>query len=158
MSEFIHYTAKPLSKIRSRAQNPKPTSKPNGLWLSVGDAWKQWCEGEEWRLDDLKYKYSIKLASSTSILWLKTITELDEFGVEYKRQPRWIPDDNAVISDLTSFVDWKGVATKWQGIIIDPYQWQCRLSPSCSWYYGWDCASGCIWDSKAITSLEALGG
>ena len=158
MSEFIHYTAESLSKIQSRVQKPEPTFKPTGLWLSVGDTWKQWCEGEEWGLDRLKYKYLIKLASSTSILWLKTITELDEFSAEYKRQPGWIPNSNAIISDFALFVDWKGVAAKWQGIIIDPYQWERRLLPSCFWYYTWDCASGCIWDSKAIASMEALGG
>lgn len=25
-----------------------------------------------------------------------------------------------------------------------------RLDNRCTWYYGWDCASGCIWDKDAI--------
>jgi hypothetical protein len=24
------------------------------------------------------------------------------------------------------------------------------VDDNCGWYYGWDCASGCIWDSAAV--------
>ncbi len=53
-------------------------------------------------------------------------------------------------------VDWTRIASEYQGIIIAPYVWECRLNDSCNWYYGWDCASGCIWDAAAVALIEPL--
>jgi hypothetical protein len=50
-------------------------------------------------------------------------------------------------------VSWIAVAEQWQGIIIAPYLWERRLGDP-SWYYTWDCASGCIWDATAIASVS----
>ena len=50
-------------------------------------------------------------------------------------------------------IDWNRVAKKYQGIIITPYIWERRLTTTCTWYYGWDVASGCIWDNKAIKEI-----
>jgi len=36
------------------------------------------------------------------------------------------------------------VSKEYDGIEIAPYQWDARLS--LIWYYGWDVASGCIWN------------
>jgi hypothetical protein len=52
------------------------------------------------------------------------------------------------------YIDWSKVAAKHQGIIIAPYCYARRLTYHTAWYYGWDCASGCIWDLKAIQSVE----
>jgi hypothetical protein len=53
-------------------------------------------------------------------------------------------------------IDWQRVAEQHQGIIITPYQWECRYS--IDWYYIWDCASGCIWDPDAIESIAPQTG
>ena len=42
------------------------------------------------------------------------------------------------------------------GIIISPYQWDCRLALESGWYYGWDCSSGCIWDISCIQDFIFL--
>ena len=45
---------------------------------------------------------------------------------------------------------WPGVAAEgWAGIEIAPYIWARRLDGPARWYYGWDAASGCIWDPTA---------
>ena len=31
-----------------------------------------------------------------------------------------------------------------------------RLDMETRWYYGWDCASGCVWDASAVQSVEPL--
>ncbi len=51
---------------------------------------------------------------------------------------------------ITYQLEWDKVKDKYQGIIIAPYQWECRLALETCWYYGWDCASGCIWDLDCI--------
>ena len=44
----------------------------------------------------------------------------------------------------------------YQGIIIAPYLWTRRHHESTGWYYSWDCASGVIWDARAIAELKPL--
>ena len=51
------------------------------------------------------------------------------------------------------YIDWPAVATDYPGLIIAPYQWSCRMSEFTRWYYGWDCASGCIWNADAIARV-----
>lgn len=46
-------------------------------------------------------------------------------------------------------INWPAVAIEYQGVIVAPYSWERRNS----WYYPWDCASGCIWDAAAIESI-----
>ena len=57
---------------------------------------------------------------------------------------------------MTDQIDWAEVASKYDGIIISPYQWSLRLDMEMMWYYGWDCASGCIWNISAIKELKEV--
>ena len=53
-------------------------------------------------------------------------------------------------------IDWKKVQDDgWAGIQICPYRGEARYSSM--WYYGWDVASGCIWDPAGLTSFKLLG-
>ena len=53
------------------------------------------------------------------------------------------------------FIDWPKVAERYDGIIIAPYQWSRRLDGP-MWYYGWDCASGCVWRARAVLELKSM--
>jgi len=129
--------------------------KPVGLWVSVesdnGYNWKQWCEDCDFRLDRLKYAYEITLVPDAKILHLKTSDEIFDFTKKYLL-------GTAISSPLGSSyeLDWFTVKKDYQGIIIAPYQDYCRTNMKCNWYYGWDCASGCIWDLDAIEDLTLV--
>ena len=49
------------------------------------------------------------------------------------------------------YPDWKLIAQEFDGIEIAPYQWEIRMDYNFFWYYGWDCASGCLWRPKNLT-------
>lgn len=51
-------------------------------------------------------------------------------------------------------LDWPAVVSLYQGIVITPYQWSLRHK--LTWYYGWDCASACVWDLSAVESVGEL--
>jgi len=58
-------------------------------------------------------------------------------------------------------IDWEAVAKRYTGIEIEPYNWERRnsgpnnnYSMSMLWYYGWDCASGCVWELDALVSFN----
>ncbi len=148
--KLIHYSKAPLESVASKDQYDAPGMKPEGLWLSVGKAWQEWCEGEEFSLGNLERRYSIKLSSNARLLLLTTESSIRAFSDKYGRESEYRGETTGSL-----YVDWQRLAKQWQGIIIAPYQWRCRLD--LIWYYGWDCASGCVWDKEAIASIFELG-
>jgi hypothetical protein len=52
------------------------------------------------------------------------------------------------------YINWPKVAQDYSGIEICPYQWKFRLNYM--WYYGWDVASGCIWNQNALNSTNVI--
>ena len=135
-----HFTSKSMLTPYSESQTGRRGDKPDGLWVSVDgpDDWESWCRSEEYVDIDAMNRFGIILSPKASVLVLESVASLREFHA------RW------ALSDWN--VDWRGVSRRWQGIIITPYQWACRLTEP-SWYYTWDCASGCIWDSSAIADV-----
>jgi hypothetical protein len=120
--------------------------KPHGLWLSIEDYeddqnWKTWCEGEEFRLDTLKYRYSVRIKDNSDILMLGTTQEIVDFGRKYALGDR---------KDYIPEIRWDVIMEKYDGIIIAPYNWECRMPSETMWYYGWDCASGCVWNMDCV--------
>lgn len=154
--QLMHYSDELIEELDNRKydQDDMPFHhKPAGLWLSVvGDMdWKEWCIGERFNLENLRYSYEVSLKETSKILHIRTSEELIEFTKKYPLRTRTfdIDFDNYQI-------DWYSVKREFEGIIIAPYQWDCRLSIESNWYYGWDCASGCIWDLKCIDKFERV--
>ena len=151
---LVHYGRSPKFKLRSRRQTHLHTrsDKPCGLWVSVEDAnlsWREWCEAESFGCG--KYPFRIHLRDDANILVLDTDDKILEFGEQYHKPP----DGIVALKGVTWWLDWMAIVSKFQGIIISPYSWALRLDHRCSWYYGWDCASGVIWDKRAIARVES---
>jgi len=152
--KLIHYSAEPLTEVHSVEQIPTFSGfmKPRGLWLSVEsenkDGWLEWCEGEQFNLDSFAHATQLFLRDDANILHIPSAIELFAFHKSFAAD---------LCQDFRmQGIDWEMVASKYQGIIIAPYIWSMRLNDKLMWYYGWDCASGCIWDASAIERLEQL--
>lgn len=150
---LLHYTddsgMKPLASV---AQYPDTTGigKPQGLWFSVEGEydWKWWCEAEKFRLDRLKRAYEIRLTKDARMLRISTAEGIDAVNETYGYRPY---SDRGL---KMMMIKWHQIARDYQGIIIAPYIWERRFGADCLWYYGWDCASGCIWDVTAIAGVD----
>lgn len=146
-----HYAKRPVASVYSVEQDAEPQMKPNGFWVSVddcGDNWKAWCEAEDFGRDRLVVLHGIDLAPNANILRLSSASEIDALTKRYAEiEPRW---------KAAYRVRWQEIATRYDGIIIAPYIWTRRLEGGSDWYYGWDCASGCIWNANAIASIQVL--
>lgn len=148
---LCHYSATPFALDSTRRYQQEPEQmKPNGLWLSAEDddpeesyGWRQWCEGNDFNLDGLAHRVEVELTADARILRLDSAQHIRWFTREYGRQPlaTW---------DSLRAIDWCLVASRHQGILIAPYQWECRLDRSTFWYYPWDCASACVWDASCV--------
>lgn len=156
---LLHYTTAPLTAIRSVAQR-QPTGefdKPAGLWVSAegpGD-WREWCKAEEFGDPDAQRCYEIVLAPEASVLRLSGPNLLRAFSAEYGTVRPHADSGPVLLRDCTA-IDWPRVAERYAGILIAPYVWECRLDHRVSWYYGWDCASGCIWDASAVERIVEI--
>lgn len=125
--------------------------KPNGLWYAFGDSWLNWVEGEmpEWRGD---YLYEVKVNSS-KILRITSVKEIAEFTK--KHSVSLLPDVpglESVPMRLVCYIDWPTITKEYDAIEITPYLWEARYDYM--WYYGWDVASGCVWNTKAVELVE----
>lgn len=124
--------------------------KPNGFWVSVpgSHGWTDYLR--ETGMPVPAHRHLIEIADDARILVLGTVDAILEFSRTYAGRSLWgetpVPGDS---------IDWDAVTERWQGIVIAPFQPTLRRDPRTCWYYGWDCASGCIWDPAAIlrTSL-----
>lgn len=129
-------------------QEERKFHKPEGLWISdeaAEQSWSQWCASEEFRACHEQFAHLVTLSPDANILRLDSVADIHGFTRCFK------------ISDsIYRSINWPEVMRIYDGILITPYQWDCRLSDDTGWYYSWDCASGCIWRSSAISSIEEI--
>ena len=149
---LIHYSDHYLTAVHSADPGPAPERiqrKPFGLWVSVEgeDDWPAWCRTEDFRLELLTHPTEVVLRPDANILCIGSAAELRRFQSEYG-------EDHRVLGGWIA--RWDDVGAKHDGIIIAPYIWSMRLDHAVSWYYTWDCASGCIWNANAVAELRPL--
>ena len=148
---LLHYSDQPLLSVHSVEQvggMAERGNKPNGLWVSVEgeDDWKSWCESEDFSTNSMNAVTEVVLAENSNVLVIETSAALLAFHDEFR-----------ALSDPPRFssIRWPDVAAMYDGIIIAPYRWDHRLDGVASnWYYSWDCASGCLWNARAIYALK----
>ena len=134
-----------IESIRSVPSSKQPESewKPNGFWFGVRDSWIDWMEEEAPHLkgDNL---YSLDIDESKCLV-IETNEQFLEFSKKYRTK-----------GNIGNVINWKEVAQDHSGIVIKKYFNEYRMDTDHAWYYTWDAASGCVWDNKAISSVEQV--
>jgi len=149
---LIHYAAAPITGPIKARNGLHGAYKRAGFWVSVAGPydWEWWCRSEDWNTEALAFAHEVTLKSSASILRVVGAAALDDFDREWCAIK--FPDHPLIGREP----DWNRLARSYAGLIIAPYVWERRLGHGFSWYYGWDCASGVIWDPAAIASVRLL--
>ncbi len=164
--KFYHWASKPV-KLRRMSYLQSGNPKPNGLWFDAGEDWRQWCEAMQFRLEDLRYRHNVTILDTSGILYLRRAKDIDAFTRTYGRNIsggiRLLQNANdrdaftrkygrdlfsEIQAQFSNYIMWEEVAAKYSGIIIVPYRLSRR--DTYLWYYGWHCASGCVWDTNVI--------
>jgi hypothetical protein len=162
------YSAEPFQLDRTRKYAQEIDAKPSGLWLSAGDDWARWKTEEEHEVESLRHKARVTLVDEVNVLWVRGEAELRRFTREWTAYDPTDEDGGLLVATglprTTSNgglewihnyrIAWPSVADEYDGIVIAPYVWECRLGPATAWYYGWDCASGCVWNLEVIDEVE----
>jgi hypothetical protein len=118
-------------------------AKPRGLWYGVGPSWIDWVRSEmpDWEVDNI-FKIDV---NQDMMLTITNSEELLAFNKNY-----------GVKTDFFNVIDWTRVASDYGGIEISPYNYKLRMEREVFWYYGWDVASGCVWNEGVITGVNKL--
>ncbi len=164
--KYYHWASDPV-RLRKMSYLQSGHPKPNGLWFDVNEEWKRWCEAVQFRPDTLRYRHTVIILDTSRILFLRGAKDIDEFTHKYRRnlfrniQLLQSAEDieeftreygSDLFGDIkqqsSNCIGWGEVAEKHSGIIIAPYSRARSLTYL--WYYGWHCASGCIWDTSVI--------
>ena len=128
--------------------------KPKGLWYECQDdsseTWKEFCDAGltgGYRYDGT---YNVVLeADGHYMLNIPDEHHFDKFVKMYGVPHPVFPNDPE-----ENIIDWPKVTEHYTGIEICPYLNSRR---DVSWYYGWDVASGCVWDPSGIKELIKAG-
>jgi hypothetical protein len=143
---LTHYSHEHIDVVQPLySQLASASPKPRGFWVSIDSDpqnWRSWCETEDFHSYALEQVHDVALRADANILLLDSAAALDEFTEAYGEPFHSI-----------TYIRWHRVAAMHSGIIIAPYQWSRRLNDRTGWYYGWDCASGCIWDVSVIERI-----
>jgi hypothetical protein len=129
--------------------------KPPGLWYGFGDSWIDWCEAEGFHTGEKADRYAFKLDLNVGvILQLHSVEDIDLFTKKYLTPIPVVGWPKHL--DPLAKIDWQQVAQLWAGIEINPYQYERRMTRHTFWYYPWDCASGVVWRSSAVSSITRV--
>lgn len=157
LPELFHYSRKPVTKIRPvDTRIAGACYKPAGFWVSVdapdsdGESWgwRDWCLEENWGASSLAHRHRVMLNDAARVLHIMNLEELYAFDARYCKAK----DESDRLHWGTDGIAWNRVILDYTGLIIAPYQHAARFE--FMWYYGWDCASGVIWDTSIITGIE----
>ena len=121
-------------------------AKPRGLWYSCGRSWIRWTEAAE-ACTDWNYVYRLHLwyLALPTLLQISSRAQFEAFDQTFTRTLHGGPSIH--------YPDWLHVAEHYTGVEICPYR---KEYPPPIWYYTWDVASGCIWDTNIVQEVEQL--
>lgn len=146
-----------MSVVQPTGDEMRMFRKPQGLWYGINDSWIDWCASEEmgWVHDHI---HEVILDES-KILKITNLREFNAFEKEYggldpllARLERDFPGQMMNYRRGMESIAFDKVAEKYSGLEITPYLYEKRLISM--WYYGWDCASGCVWDASAVRDVK----
>jgi hypothetical protein len=141
---FLHYSDIVIDFDPNRVYKYRGPGKPGGLWFTdtTENNWSWWCKNEEFHLGSIEHQIVFK--PEIRLLTLQSEQEVKDFSEKY--------DVKSTSLRLKSFdIDWDNVTEKYDAIYITPYFWSLRHE--LLWYYGWDCASGVIWNLDMVQSV-----
>ena len=131
------------------------TFKPTGFWYSCKNSRIDWVTTENMGQFLHKYIYKIVLYSKSftnihnpdknKILLIQSLKDFDTFNDKFKYRK------NEIESRFKDEINWDMVSKYYSGIEIAPLLEKRRFV---SWYYSWDVASGCIWNTDLIKKIE----
>ena len=153
MALYIHYGSANFNpRYFTQITNRDHWNKPyGGLWASRVDAkygWRNWCESEEFRLEDLNTHFRFLITPAAKVIHLYTSKDLDRLPHRNDCSDLWgfYPDFEQMVKD-----GWDAIELH----LLNPNN--NRIDDGLYWQlYGWDCDSILIIKQKIISPLTHI--
>ena len=127
----------------------KVGGKPKGFWYGCDGSWERWAKQEMPKFLG-KHNYKVQVDLSKMIV-IRDYPQLIFFEKKYGVN---VLDKVPGYEDMVDvYIDWPRVVKEYSGIEIAPYISKARER---DWYFGWDVASGCVWEKSALKSVEKV--
>lgn len=129
------------------------SSKPIGLWYSIGDAWYNLCKRNNYYID--KYLYELNIDNFVEYdgnAYPDKVLKLLKKDM-MKFNDKYITRSNFLIGGI----NWVRVANDYAGIEFSDYSFtdeECANPRFPNWWATIDIPSGCIWNLKVIKSIK----
>ena len=138
-----------INKTKYTQENS--SDKPDGLWYQINDSWKEWCKYEmpQWLGPNSRGAYKVNIEiDKTNVLVIQTLEAFDSFHNKYRALHPY--------HYKSTYINWERVSEEYDGIEISDYFYEKRMNNNCEWYYTWDVASGCIWNTNIIKVIGEI--
>ena len=135
--------------------------KPSGFWYQINDCSYKWDE-----LDWGEYLYKVVIDPS-NILVIKNYQDYVKFDKEYGIErtikiPKALQESSNISDSITTkYINWKKVSNRYSGFEVKNFNTIKKKlrrdydkSRKGSWLSTFDFSSGCIWDLKAVKSVN----
>lgn len=140
----IYASQKTVEDLKSSWQNVSHDGlKPIGIWYGWKSEWLNWCISKKFCNIEYEHFYHVDV-KGLNVLKITNASEFKKFEQQFMFP--LLPTTPLI----TKGIAWTEVQKKFDGIEIIPYLWDSRLDHI--WYYGWDVASGCIWNPNVKMS------
>ena len=116
--------------------------KPEGFWYQIDESWEKFRKGVL-NFDERSSKVNLKI-DKTNVLIINTLEKFDSFYDKYCSA-------SVIFSSPQTAINWLAVSEDYDGIEIPYYFRERRMDLKHFWYYPWDVACGCIWNTDIIT-------
>ena len=153
---YIHYGSSEFDKEKFvPIKNGNLESKPyGGLWASPADSkygWKDWCENEGFRLDDLSSSFSFVLSDDSRVLHLRS-------GKDVYKLPRYNYWACFSGDPKHAFmcIDFEALMKNYDAVEVHlSEEGPCKYDDSLYWkMYGWDCDSILIMNPDIVIAVS----
>ncbi|CAH1688843.1 hypothetical protein BOSEA31B_20090 [Hyphomicrobiales bacterium] len=147
---LYHFGATVITHVRSRPQIDVPFFKPAGFWVSVGDSWLRLVRASSHLADFSLAKSTEVSVVASQLIWLRNFEEIVDFERRFRTE--W---SHAGVSHTS--IGWDKVAAAADGVVITDLDFdKLYRTRELHWAISWECASGCIWNSLAVTRLTEI--
>ena len=114
----------------------------SAFWLSVGDAWQDWCEHNSFDIGS-RFVRNVRLDTS------KTLVILDRADYDRFEKTYGFTHHCDILNMEYTLINWDAVAKDYSAVLV-----HYRQTGMGSWTYGWDVASACVLRSDAILGMD----
>ena len=168
----LHISKDLIERFISKRQRVE--MKPIGIWYGFNESWLEWMldAGCNWFQP---YIYEV-IVDEEKLLRISNHDQFEDFEEEFGSLPAYMlrmqenarkvkaagfdtPDYDYLFGPnplgmrrYTQHIDFPKLSKQYSALEITPYLYGKRLEAI--WYYGWDCASGCVWNKKGLKELR----